>query len=59
MRKTCRVTGKVRFGSPVLARIALNKAIAGGRPEKRHYQCEFCRGWHLTSQDFDASRHGC
>ena len=50
MRRRCRVTGKVRFGSAVLARIALNEAIAAGRGEIRRYECQFCGGWNLTSQ---------
>jgi hypothetical protein len=43
-------TGKRRFASAVLARIALNEAQRAGREEQRRYECPICGGWHLTSQ---------
>lgn len=50
MRRWC-PTGKRIFRSAVLARIALNEAMAKGRREKRRYQCPKCGWWHLTSHE--------
>jgi hypothetical protein len=53
MRRLCPKTGKVRYGSAVLARMALNDATARARGECRRYHCQFCGGWHLTSQAWE------
>lgn len=49
-------TGKHRFGTEHAARIALVEAVLKAnrgnskRKECRHYSCDRCRGWHLTSR---------
>jgi len=64
--KKCSATGKVIFENKkdALAKIHKNKTITSyktgqrvnrlrrKRNEKRCYWCEFCDGWHLTSQDY-------
>lgn len=43
-------TGKVRYRDKLGARIALARTWGRARDESRIYRCEFCHGWHLTSQ---------
>lgn len=38
------------------ARIKRSLRENSGRREERAYRCEFCDGWHLTSQPFDPER---
>ena len=52
-------TGKRRFPDEEAAKVALVASRAAQalrrstkRREERVYQCEFCRGWHLTSQPY-------
>lgn len=50
-RGTC-PTGKSRFATEADARRALTAAEAdpaSRREETRHYSCDQCAGWHLTS----------
>jgi hypothetical protein len=67
----CRVTGKMRYGSAVEARMTLRETHAkaqhgqSNRTEDRAYPCDFCmidgvQGWHLTSKPYDEAkkRHG-
>lgn len=64
MRATryCRTAGKVRFRDHAEAVTALHAAatarhvaacdaVTTVRKEKRCYECKWCRGWHLTSQE--------
>lgn len=50
------VTGKHRYRTERLAQLVLIEATlranrgAPSRQEVRHYECEKCQGWHLTSQ---------
>jgi hypothetical protein len=49
---SCARTGKARFRDRIAAQLALN-GIDNSDPkrrERRAYRCQFCRGWHLTSQ---------
>lgn len=48
-RVTC-ATGKLRYPDKLAAKIVLAKAQRQDHGELRAYRCEFCRGWHLTSQ---------
>jgi hypothetical protein len=59
-RGTCRSTGKRRFRDHREATTILHRAFNGRRrakldglpsrrQEQRCYECESCRGWHLTS----------
>jgi hypothetical protein len=43
-------TGKVRYWDKLGAKIELAKVQHEDHGERRVYRCEFCRGWHLTSQ---------
>jgi hypothetical protein len=49
-------TGKHRFATEHLAQVALVEAVMKAnrgnqkRRECRHYHCDRCRGWHLTSR---------
>lgn len=43
-------TKKFRYRDKLGAKIALAKAQGKDHGESRAYRCEFCRGWHLTSQ---------
>lgn len=43
-------TGKVRYRDKLGAKIELAKVQHEDHGERRVYRCEFCRGWHLTSQ---------
>ena len=55
-RRSCPTTGKIRFFDHKDAVRALHfiKGEAGygsgKRKERRSYECPFCKGWHLTSQ---------
>lgn len=50
---TCPETGKLQYPSRLDARDALAVVQSiPGRRECRIYRCEFCPGWHLTSQPF-------
>lgn len=48
-------TGKVRFSDRESAKRAKAWAQAAGarrgKTIKRYYECPFCQGWHLTSQE--------
>lgn len=55
----CKTTGKTKF-SELDAKIALSEVTSVEvhhrhrkfrEVPKRHYECEFCHSWHLTSQD--------
>lgn len=57
----CPDTGKVRFGERKDVRLVLADAaharsrasrdgVTSNRHEVRGYECQHCRGWHLTSQ---------
>ena len=46
-RAPCR-TNKVRYRDRIAATIALFRTRDQGTA--RAYQCDFCHGWHLTSQ---------
>lgn len=49
---TCPQTGKARYRDRIAALLALT-GIDNSNPkrrEQRAYRCQFCRGWHLTSQ---------
>lgn len=52
---TCK-TGKRRFRDEIAARLALGNAVAvhrqDGTTPERAYRCQWCRGWHLTSQAY-------
>lgn len=59
--KTCRATSKVRFPDSRAAVEALHRAktmqyfadldaTTTRRRECRHYRCQECKGWHLTSR---------
>lgn len=48
--RECSRTGKVRFRDKLAAQIELAGAVRRDKGEQRAYRCEFCRGWHLTSQ---------
>ncbi|GAB3601106.1 hypothetical protein GCM10027586_03820 [Kineococcus gypseus] len=46
-------SGKVRYRDRIAAELALlnaHRSSAARRNEVRVYQCEKCRGWHLTSR---------
>ena len=47
----CRVTHKRRFRNELDAKMALAMASWADTGEIRIYQCTFCSGWHLTSQE--------
>lgn len=49
---SCPRTGKTRFRDRIAALLALSGMdnLNPKRREQRAYRCEFCRGWHLTSQ---------
>ena len=60
-RRVCAVTGKVRFPDGRAAVEALHRAathrhfaemdhVPTRRRECRHYLCDHCHGWHLTSR---------
>jgi hypothetical protein len=42
--------GKKRYGTEETALMVLGKLREQHRDELRHYRCEACDGWHLTSQ---------
>ena len=44
-------TGKHRFATRKTARRALRYCKLMGRPQRNVYRCEFCQGFHLTSQE--------
>ena len=50
MPTKCRRTGKVRFRTLLDAKIVLAKRSARDKGEVRAYRCQFCHGFHLTSQ---------
>jgi hypothetical protein len=52
----CRRTRKVQFHTELDAKIALAPRVRKDKGEIRYYQCEFCNGWHLSSQDADPNR---
>lgn len=47
----CRRTRKVQFHTELDAKIALSRRVRYDKGEKRLYQCEFCKEWHLSSQE--------
>ena len=47
-------TGKVRFRDRLACMIKLARRQASDKGECRCYRCEFCGGWHMTSQRKDA-----
>ncbi len=49
IRKGC--TGKHRFAVRKTARRALRYCKRMKRPQRSVYYCEFCKGYHLTSQE--------
>lgn len=58
-RTVCQKTGKVRFNTlldagTALAHLATQRVVgkrdASVHKEERIYECEFCRGYHFTSQ---------
>lgn len=62
-KRSCSKTLKQRYPTEQMARkVLLNARISrslhanSSRREERVYQCEFCDGWHLTSQPFDPER---
>lgn len=46
----CRTTKK-RFRDELSARIALSRMVWRDSGEKRIYECPFCKGFHMTSQE--------
>lgn len=44
-------THKVPFRSELDAKMALARRVWKDKGETRYYHCEFCRRWHLTSQE--------
>lgn len=62
-KRSCNKTLKQRYATEQAAtRVLLNARISRSlrensrRREERVYRCEFCEGWHLTSQPFDPKR---
>lgn len=56
-----RTCGKKRYYSMLEAKLALadlerKDSTRRGKQERRAYYCKFCKGYHLTSQPFDAKR---
>lgn len=47
----CANTGKVQFPTQVSATAACDRRMALGFQYMRAYECKFCGGWHLTSQE--------
>lgn len=56
----CSTTGKTKYPNRLEADLAIadiGRAVAHHRKNKnretptRSYRCEFCRSWHMTSQD--------
>lgn len=53
---------KIRYRDRIAAMFALAKLQAAdeptrGRIEQRAYYCKYCRGFHLTSAEYDASKY--
>lgn len=49
----CRRAGKTRYWDDVAAKLELSRISnkgGGNQIPTRIYRCEFCKGWHLTSQ---------
>jgi hypothetical protein len=49
-KSACPRTGKRRYRDRIAAMTALARAEYVDWPQCRVYRCEFCRGWHMTSQ---------
>lgn len=43
-------SGKVAFHDDLAAKMALARRVWKDKGEVRHYQCESCGKWHLTSR---------
>lgn len=53
-KRRCPVTRKIKYRDDIAAKIALGLLAAmplREHREQRAYHCQFCKGWHLTSQE--------
>ncbi len=51
--KRCEWTGKIRYKDEQSAALVVHRAVSNGfrKVPVRWYWCEFCNGWHTTSQE--------